>query len=89
MKGARFKPKRGRGKPWCTAEYAAERIKAKFTVPGSSPHQALLAEVAEEVLEAVMRLAGSTGAGAAPGRTVQVDPIKPMLKLPGNLRLKP
>ena len=36
-------------------------------MPGSSPHQALLAEVAEEVREAVMRLAGSTGAGPGGG----------------------
>jgi predicted NAD/FAD-dependent oxidoreductase len=46
-----------------TPEYAAERIAAKLTIPGTSPHQALLAEVAEEMLEAVLRIAEKNGDG--------------------------
>lgn len=46
-----------------TPEYAAERIEAKLTVPGTSPHQALLAEVADEMLESVMRVAAGVRGG--------------------------
>jgi len=41
-----------------TADFAKARVKAMSTIPGTSPHQTLLDEVAREMLEAVFRLAG-------------------------------
>ena len=40
-----------------TPAYAARRVKAMATVPGTTPHQALLNEVAEEMTEALLVLA--------------------------------
>ena len=40
-----------------TPAYAARRVKAMATVPGTTPHQALLNEVAEEMTEALLALA--------------------------------
>lgn len=43
-----------------TSAYAKSRAKALVTVPGTAPHQSLLDEVAKEMLEATLRLAGVT-----------------------------
>ena len=40
-----------------TPAYAARRVKAMATVPGTPPHQALLNEVAEEMTDALLKLA--------------------------------
>jgi predicted NAD/FAD-dependent oxidoreductase len=40
-----------------TPAYAARRVKAMATVPGTAPHQALLNEVAEEMTDALLNLA--------------------------------
>ena len=54
-----------------TPGYAARRVKAMATVPGTAPHQALLNEVAEEMTEALLGLAAKCagrGAGEAEKR---------------------
>ena len=54
-----------------TPAYAARRVKAMATVPGTAPHQALLNEVAEEMTEALLGLAAKCagrGAGEAEKR---------------------
>jgi renalase len=42
-----------------TPAYAARRVKAMATVPGTAPHQALLNEVAEEMTDALLNLAAN------------------------------
>ena len=42
-----------------TPAYAARRVKAMATVPGTAPHQALLNEVAEEMMDALLNLAAN------------------------------
>ena len=42
-----------------TPAYAARRVKAMATVPGTAPHQALLNEVAEEMTNALLNLAAN------------------------------
>ena len=51
-----------------TPEYAAERVAAKLTVPGTSPHRRLLEEVAEEMTESIVAMA-ERASGRCPGRT--------------------
>ncbi len=58
-----------------TAAYAAERIKAKMTVPGTSPHAALLEEVAEEMTAATV--AAARRARNVPAQTRSESPIIP------------
>jgi len=43
-----------------TPAYAARRVKAAATVPGTSAHQALLNEVAEEMTDALLKLAAKS-----------------------------
>jgi predicted NAD/FAD-dependent oxidoreductase len=47
-----------------TPAYAARRVKAMATVPGTAPHQALLNEVAEEMTEALLALAAKCAGGS-------------------------
>ena len=46
-----------------TPEYAAERVAAKLTVPGTSPHRRLLEEVAEEMTESIVAMAERASGG--------------------------
>ena len=43
-----------------TPAYAARRVKAMATAPGTAPHQALLNEVAEEMTDALLKLAAKS-----------------------------
>ena len=50
-----------------TPAYAARRVKAAATVPGTSAHQALLNEVAEEMTDALLKLAAKSAKRAGEG----------------------